>query len=214
MKKKISLFTIIFVISSALIAILGLFGVLKLEDSVADLLFTCLTLSVAGLLSINSASILERKNKLAFVSLGLICTSALLVVVWLWSNVTSPSLFTKATLTLCILSVCFNLILSNTSKLQNKHIVLQTLSYICFIIVAIFLIDLSWEGTFLENNLKIFVLFIILSLLGLGILAVLSKKQANDLTPTLNYIKISKKEYEELLSIKEKYLELKETKHD
>ena len=119
MKKKVSLFTLTFVGLSALLAILALFGAIKLKGAMADLLFTFLTLAVAGLLTINSCTMLERKNKLATVSFGLIAGSALLVIIALWSNVASSNLYMEVTLTLCILSVCFNLITSNILKLQN-----------------------------------------------------------------------------------------------
>lgn len=214
MKKKVSLFTIIFVVLSAIVAILGLFNVLKLEGAIADLLFTCLTLSVAGLLTINSCAMLERKNKLALVSLGLISASAILVVIALWSDIASSNLYMEITLTACILSVCFNLITSNILKLQNRYLALQIPSYICFASVSFFLICASWGSELLVENVKIFVLFIILSLLGMGILAVFSKKQINSNENDSSYVKISKKEYTELLSIKENYLKLKEEKND
>lgn len=214
MKKKVSFFTIVFVVLSALLAILGLFGVFKLEGAIADLLFTFLTLSVAGLLTINSCTMLERKNKLALISLGLISASALLVIVGLWSNISSTNLYMEITLTACILSVCFNLITSNILKLQNKYLVIQILSYVCFSAVAIFLISASWGGELINNFSKIFILFIILSLLGMGILAVFSKRQTNDYSTTSEYIKISKEEYSELLAIKEKYLKIEEKEHD
>lgn len=210
MKKKISIITIIFVAVSALIAILALFGAFKIRNGIADLLFTSLTLSVSGLLILNSVNMLEKKNKLAIVSLSLISISALLVIIALWSNVSSSNVYMETTLTACILSVCFSLITSNILKLQNKYLWLQISSYVCFVIVAIFLISAAWGSNLLGNNVKIFVLFIILSLFGIGVLAVLSKKQINtDASIDKNYIKITKKEYEELLAIKEKYNELK-----
>lgn len=214
MRKKVSLFTIILVILSALIAILGLFGVFKLEGVITDLLFTCLTLSVAGILTINSCTMLERKNKLALVSLSLISASAILVIIAFWSDISSSNLYMEITLTACILSVCFNIITSNMLKLQRKHLGLQIPFYICFSVVAIFLISASWKSKLIENNTKIFILFIILSLLGMGILAILSKKQMNDTFIDSSYVKITKKEYDELLSIKKEHEELKGSKND
>lgn len=207
MKKKVSLITLVFVCLSALLAILALFGVLKLKGAMTDLLFSFLTLAVAGLLTLNSCTMLERKNKLALVSLGLISGSALLVIIALWTNLSSKGIYLDATLTLCILSVCFNLIISNILKLQNKHLPIQIIFYICFAIVAIFLVAASWGSDILEKGLKIFILFIILSLLGFGVLAILSKKQGSE--ETLDYIKIAKKEYEELLKAKEELIKLK-----
>lgn len=201
MKKKISVFTLSFVILSALIAILALFGVLKIKGTVADLLFTCLTLTVAGLLTLNSCTMLERKNRLAIISLSLIGVSALLVIIALWTSVTSSNIYMNITLTFCILSVCFNLITSNILKLQNRYIYIQIATYLCFSVVSLFLVAASWGSKLINNNSKIFILFIILSLLGIGILAVLSKRQ-NEETNNKEYIRISKNEYEQLLKAK------------
>lgn len=214
MKKKVSLFTIVFVVLSALIAILGLFGVFELKGAIVDLLFTSLTLAVAGLLTINSCTMLERKNKLALVSLSLISASAILVIIGLWSDISSSDLYMEITLTACILSVCFNLITSNILKLQNKYLAIQIPSYICFSVVAFFLINASWGGETTGTYSKIFILFIILSLLGMGILAVFSKRLPGESQISSEFIKISKSEYDELIAIKKEYLKFKEKNND
>lgn len=210
MKKKISIFTITFVVLSALIAILGLFVFFEFEGASVYLLLTCLTFSVAGLLTLNSYNMLEKKNKLALASLSLIIISSTFVIITLWTNIPMSNLFTKITLTTCILSICFNIITSYILKLQNKYLALQLPSYICFAVIAFFLTCLVWGSDIIENNTKIFILFIILSLLESAILAVFSKRQTNETPLNQSYIKIPKTEYEDLLSIKEKYLKLKE----
>jgi len=214
MKKKISVFTIIFVVLSAFIPILALFNAVELKGTVADLLFTFLTLSVAGILTLNSCTMLERKNKLAIISLSLISASALLVIIALWSTASSFNAYMNITLTLCILSVCFNLVTSNILKLQNKYLIVQISSYACFAVISIFLISASWGSSLIANQTKLFILFLILSLLGIGILSVLSKKQSEAPNEDKGYIKIAKKEYEELLNIKALYTELKREKND
>lgn len=215
MKKKASISTIIFVVLSALLSILALFNVIKLKGFYADLLFTFLTLSVSGILLLNSCSMLERKNKLALISSSLISGSSILVIIGLWSNISSSDLYMSITLTLCILSVCFNMITSNILKLQNKHLPIQISAYICFALVAIFLVSASWGGELIGDNTKLFILFIILSLVFVGILIVLSKKQISiDSSTDKEYIKILKIEYEELLSIKKEYKEMKGKEND
>ena len=211
MKKKISIFTIIFIVLSALIPILALFNIIELKGVVTDLLFTFLTLSVTGILILNSCTMLERKNKLAVVSLSLIVSSALLVIIALWSTISSSSTYMNIKLTLCILSVCFNLITSNIIKLQNKHLTIQITSYFCFVVVSTFLIFSSWGSLLLVNQIKLFVLFLILSLLGIGLLSIKQNETNNE---DKNYVKISKKEYEELLNIKNLYNELKGEQND
>ena len=48
----------------------------------------------------------------------------------------------------------------------------------------------------------------------MGILAVLSKRQISDNNVSNEYIKISKKEYDELMAIKQEYLTMKEKNND
>ena len=88
------------------------------------------------------------------------------------------------------------------------------LTYICFAIVSMFLIITSWGGNLLNDNIKVFILFIILSLLGMGVLSVFSKKQNDETSASDEYIKITKNEYTQLLSIKSKYEEMKGNKND
>ena len=214
MKKKISLLTIIFIILSALIAILGLFSVIDIEGIVANLLFSSLTLSIAGLLTLNSCALLEKKNKLALVSLLLITVSSALVIIGLWSNITSIDLYKEITITICVLSIHFNLIVSYVLKLQNRHIATQVLTYICFSIVAFFLINVAWDTHLTDTCQKTFILFIILSLLSIGVLSALSKRIPNNSISNFEYIQITKQEYNELLRIKTEYLKTKGHPYD
>ena len=214
MKKRISLFTLICAVIATLIAISGLFSLIKLKGTTLDLLFTFLTLTVAGFLTINSCTMLEKKNKLAIISFGLIFISALLVVIFIWSNVTKSNIFTSLTSTLCILSIYFNLIVSNILKTQNRYLTIQASSYICFTIVSFFLVAISWGSNILSKSLKLFVLFVILSVLSQVVLMVLSKKQSDDIAANKNYVKISKEEYEILLKAKEELARLKGEKND
>lgn len=213
MKKKISLATIICVGLSALIAILALFGAIKLEGVTFDLLFTFLTLTVAGILTINSCDMLEKKNKLAIISLSLICLSTLLVILCFWTTLDDANTFMKSTLIISTLSICFNLITSNVLKLNKNYRVIQTSAYVCYSIVTLYLILLFLNVIKLENtHLKIFILFIILSLVGMAVLAVLSKRQITESITSKEYIKISKEEYKELLQAKHQLKTLLEKK--
>lgn len=204
MKKKISLATIICVGLSALIAISALFGILKLKGVFFDLLFTFLTLTVAGILTLGSCEMLERKNKIAIVSLSLIGLSTLLVVLCFWTKLDNNDTYSKATLVVSALSICFNLISSSILKIGKDKKIIQIISYCCYSIVTLYLIltftdVISLGGT----NLKIFILFIILSFVAMCVLAVLSKKSTIDSqTPNKQYVKITKEEYEDLLSKK------------
>lgn len=209
MKKKISLATITFVIASALIAILALFGILKINGIIADLLFTFLTLSVAGILTIGSCDMLEKKNIMALVSISLIAISTLLVILCYWTTLDNKQTYLNITLIISTLSVCFNLISSSILKMRGKHKIVQTLGYICYSAVSLYLISSFIKVISLKDtNLKIFILFIILSLLSMAILAILSKRQNVEITETKEYVKITKAEYENLLEKKKQLEEL------
>ena len=203
MKKKISLATIICVGVSALIAILALFGILSIKGVISNLLFTFLTLTVTGILALGSCQMLEKKNKMAIVSFSLIGLSALLVILCFWTSLNEIDVYMKLTLVICTLSVCFNLISSNILKLGKNYKPLQICSYACYSVVALYLILTFLDAIKLvDTNLKIFILFIILSFVSMCILAVFSKKQPAEII-SKEYVKITKEEYEDLLAKKE-----------
>lgn len=215
MKKKISLATILCIVISALIAILALFNILTLEGTILDLLFTFLTLTVAGILTLNSCEMLERKNKMAIISFSLITLSTFLVILCYWTSFDNSTIFMNTTVVISVLSICFNIISSNILKMRNSYQLIQIISYISYSIVALYII-----GAFLKiiklsgPNLKIFILFIILSFLAMCILAVLSKKRVTENIPNTEYVKIARSEYEELLEKKARLEELLNNKND
>lgn len=213
MKKKFSIFTIVFVIISALLSIIALFGLVKFSQ-ISNLLWTSLTLTVSGLLAINSCVMLEKKNKLAIVSLLLICASALLAIIAFWFDI--PGFYSELTLTVCILSVCFNIIISYILKINNSYLYLQLPTYICLALISIFLIATVWGSSLLANALKIFILLIILAFVGICVLSVISKKySANEsMVDYKKYVKITKEEYEDLLAKKDELERLLSYKND
>ena len=204
MKKKVSLATLCCIGLSALIAIFALFGILKIKGIVADLLFTALTLTVAGVLTLNSCDMLEKKNKIALISLALIGLSSLFVILCFWTNLDSFNAYMNITLVISTLSVCFNLISSSILKLEKNYKLIQIISYSCYSVVSLYLILIFLKAIDLDGtHLKIFILFIILSLVGLFVLKVLSKKSITSTQDNVEYIKITKEEYLDLLSKKE-----------
>ncbi len=213
MKKKISLATIIFSVLCALICILALFGAVKFEGVTLSILFSCLVLTVAGILSLNSLAIMPKAKNLAIANFSLIGACSFLVILAQWTDLADSDIYVSITITLSILSVCFNFITADILKLSRNYLWAQIPTYICFGVTSIFLIAACWGSSILDDYLKIFVLFIILSILGIGVLAVLSKKTTeSDIKE--DFIKISKFEYNELIEIKEKYQKLLGEKND
>ena len=214
MKKKISLITLVCVGLSALIAIGALFGLLKLKGFTLDLLFSFLTLTVAGILTLNSCEMLEKKNKLAFISISLILLSTILVILCFFTNLDNIDSYMKLTFVISTLSICFNLISSSILKMEKNYKVVQLIAYSCYSIISIYLILIFLDSIKLDGtNLKTFILFIILSFVSMCTLAILSKKKPSQNFISAEYVKISKEEYQDLLN-KKKHLEelLKEGK--
>jgi len=212
MKKKLSLSTIICASLSTLILILALFSLVKIKGFIFDLLFTLLTLTVSGILLINSYDAFKRNNKLGYANISLILSSSLLVILCFWTKLDNLDWYKKATLSISILSVCFNLISSSVLKLTNRYKIIQILSYACYFILSLLIIFTSLD--ILKSVGTLIALFAILSFFAFCVLTVLSKKQIDvNYTTTSEYVKIPKKEYEELLSCKEKLNKLLEEKN-
>lgn len=216
MKKKVSLITLSCVVLSALIAISALFGLLKLKGLPLDLLFTFLTLTAAGLLTLNSCQILERKSKLALVSISLIFLSTILVILCFFTKLDNIDIYMKSTFVVSTLSICFNLISSGILKMEKSYKVIQIITYSCYSIISIYLIFIFLGIIKLDGaNLKIFILFIILSFVAMCTITILAKKKPLQNCISTEYVNISKEEYLDLLS-KKKQLEeiLKEKKEN
>jgi hypothetical protein len=198
MKKKIALTTIACIGIATLIAILALFG-LNFTGFVFDLFFTFLTLSGAGILTIASCEMLEKNYKPALISISLIALSSFLVILCFWTKLDNTEIYTKFTIITSILSICLNLIISNIFKFKKRYLPIQIAAYLFYSITSLLIILLFIEAISVSGI--ILTLFIILSLATLFILKVLSKKAASE--PNLEeYIKITKAEYEDLLSKK------------
>lgn len=210
MKKIISWITIASVGLVALILIGSLFDIISLKGAFASLIFTGLTFTVAGILTLNSCNMLEQKNKLAIASLSLIGLSTLLVVLCFWTKLDNNSkIYLNLTLTISTLSVCFNLITSGILKLGKKYMPLQIVSYLCYGFVSIYFIVSFWGSDSLDLDGKVIALSIILSLLFFCVQIIVSKKQLNESTISTNYVKIKQEEYEELLACKKELERIK-----
>ena len=209
MKKKISLITLACVGLSALISVGALFDFLEFKGFTLDLLFTFLTLTIAGILTLNSCEMLERKNRLALVSIALILISTILVILCFFTNLDDIDGYMKLTLVTSTLSICFNLISSNILKMEKNYKIVQILSYSCYAFLSIYLILIFLDILKLDgSNLKIFILFIILSFVAMCSLAILSKKRPTQRENSFEYVKISKEEYQDLLDKKKQLEEL------
>lgn len=212
MKKKISLVTIVSVCLGALLLALALFEIVELGGFVGKLAWTLLVIAVSGILSLNSCEMLERKNKLALVSMSLIGLSALFVIICIWTSLSSKEVFTQITAILSIASVCFNLIVAGILKLGKNYLPIQIGAGVAYTGVSVYIASLFFSSISLFNDggWKFFVLFLLLSLVGFFVTIVLSKKQlSTESVVSEKFVKITKVEYEELIACKKELESLK-----
>lgn len=216
MKKGITITTLVSLGLVALICILAIFGALKLEGVVLNLLLTFGTLVVAGAISLTSVTLLQAKNKWGFVSIILVSISSVLTLLIIWINkLANVEILIKITATIAILSLICSLIITNAVKLGKKLFVVQLVTYIIIGITSIMLTLIIWGINIFGNGIigKLFWVFVVLSIVGLITISILASKnrtiKSSKETTKNDTITISKTEYEELLRYKEQVLNMK-----
>ena len=206
MKKGLTIVTLTGLAISVLLLILSVLGVSFLAAERLNLLITSATITAGGFFAITSVNLLNYNKKIAYVSLSLISLSVLLIIIQTWLT-TLGDIYSYITFTVAILSVLFNTISSTVLKLQKRYLAVQIIVYIVqiiFILITLLLIYgvLKFDGVF-----ELFLVALILSLAGVIVLAVLSRKNVvgnND----DQLVKISKQEYLLLLEKAKKYDEM------
>ncbi|MBQ7307630.1 MAG: hypothetical protein IJW82_03785 [Clostridia bacterium] len=197
-KKIVVITSITSIILSALLGILLAFEVIDLDGIMGTILLTLLVVGVGSLLSLNSVNLLERSfNILAVISLSLLGLSCLMALIQFWAKF-DWGFYSQLTLVLAIFSVLFNFIVSYIIKLGKTKLPYQITTYVLMAIFDIFITIQIYSGKFLKGTVtKIFIVDIILALVGMALLAILSKKSLVD-NVNDNYVKITKTEYESL----------------
>lgn len=171
----------------------------------AKLVATAGTLTVAPSVALNSITLLvDKKNKISYVSLGLIVVSGLMFLILFWAGIGFGSVAVKICLTLAILSVTINIIVGDILRLGKKFLYIQIPTYAFFAIFDFFIIALIFGSQMLGKNgiFQLFIAVIILALGGIIALAVLSKKQDDNFKTATKQseemVTISKQEYDNL----------------
>ena len=199
--KKI--FTGVAIGSIALAGILvigAIFGIVKFEGGVLNVILSAVTLCVGSVFAINATLLKDGGHKIVSM-IGYVITglSVLLFLLLIW--VGGDALF-KVAIIIGVSSIFANIIMSNAVKLGKKFLVLQLVEY-----VVVFAIDmvivLSTCGVDVlgdETILKVFIAGCILAGVGMVTLAILSKKYSADVknVETKDTVTISKEEYETL----------------
>lgn len=207
-RKILSIVTIVFTAIVSLLLIMWLFGIDLLGSLKLNIYVTLGSIAVGGFFAINSLNMIMKNKTIGWVSFGLITGAVFLIILSVWLNLES-TLLLNFTLSLGLLSVLFNIIVSSGLDLGKTHLVWQIIVYV---IVAI--TDLvTTLGIFgiinLFSILAYFVTLIILSLVGIIILKVFAKRKVtNSIIEEKNMVKITKEEYAMLIEKAKKYDEL------
>ncbi len=207
-KKITTIGTIVATAITALLLIMLLFEVKLFGDANGDMLLTMATLGVGGFFAINSMNMLSKNKIIGFVSLGLIISSVLLIILAAWINFESD-MYMNVTLSLGLVSVLFNIIVSSGLSLGKSKLVWQILVY-AVVGVTDIIATLAIFGVVSLDDISIFfIMMLILSVFGVIILKTLSKKLVSDLVEeNKDMVRISKTEYEMLIEKSKKYDEL------
>ena len=207
-RKILSIVTIAFTAIVSLLLIMWLFGLDLLGSLKLNIYVTLGSIAVGGFFAINSLNMIMKNKTIGWVSFGLITGAVFLIILSVWLNLENKLLL-NFTLSLGLLSVLFNIIVSSGLDLGRTHLVWQIIVYV---IVAI--TDLvATLGIFgiinLLSILAYFVTLIILSLVGIIILKVFAKRKVtNTIIEERNMVKITKEEYAMLIEKAKKYDEL------
>ena len=207
-KKITTIGTIVATAITGLMLILLLFKVKLFGDVNTDMLLTMATLGIGGFFAINSMNMLSKNKIIGWVSLGLILASVVLIVLATWISFDNET-YPRVTFALGLLSVLFNIIVSSGLSLGKTKMVWQVLVYIVVGITDIVATLLIFGALQLDDIGMFFLMLLILSVFGVIILKILSKKMISDIVEdNKDMVKISKTEYQMLVEKAKKYDEL------
>ena len=207
-KKIISYATIVATAITGLTLIMLLFDTKLFGEINLKMLLTLVTVGVGGFFAINSMNMISKNKVIGWVSLGLIFSSVLLIVLAVWINFDSE-IYGKLTFTLGLVSILFNVIVSSGLALGRSKMIWQVLVYIVVFVSVLIAVLAIFGVVNLIEMLPFFLMMVILSVIGVIILKVLSKKVVQDLVEeNKDMVKISKTEYAMLIDKAKKYDEL------
>lgn len=193
-----------------LMLILSIFGLSFFEGVKLSILITIASFTVGGYFSISSYYMLEKHKIFGILSFVFIWLSVLLVSISSW--VEFSTLMVDITITISLFSVLFNFIVSNNLKLGKNYIVIQIVCDVIICIFVLLIILFSYEIVAFKSVVTLFWLLLILSLVSLILMTILSRKGQIDTIDDKDFVKISRKEYEELLNKAKELEDLKKVK--
>ena len=208
-KKILSIATIVSIAILSLLLILLLFDNNIFGDSMLNIVITFASLGIGGFFAINSLNMIDKNKVLGWVSLGLIAGSVVLIIFGVWLDL-AEGILLNITLSLGLLSILFNIIVSSGLSLGKSKMIWQVVVYIIVGITDLMATLAIFGAIDLGDVLPWFLSLIILSIVGVVVLKVLAKKSTGDSAPSIpaNMISITKEEYAILQDKARKYDEL------
>lgn len=207
-KKITSIATILATVITCLTLIMLLFEVKLFKDFNLNMLLTMSTIGIGGFFAINSMNMISKNKIIGFVSLGLISASVLLIVLAVWIDFNSD-IYAKLTFVLGLISILFNVIVSSGLALGKSKMIWQVIVYIIVFITLLIATLVIFGVVDIGEILTLFLMMLILSVFGVIILKIFSKKAVADLVEeNKDMVKISKSEYAMLLDKAKKYDEI------
>lgn len=207
-RKIISIVTIVSAILVSLLLICLLFGLDLMGDYKSSILFTLGSIAVGGFFAINSLNMILKNKILGWVSFGLIAGSVFLIVLASWINVDN-SIFTNIMISLGLLSVLFNIIVSSGLDLGKQYLAIQIPVYLISGIADLITSFIIFGVLNIMDMLALYLAILIVTIVGIVILKVVAKRQfSKNIQIDNDTIKITKEEYKILIEKAKKYDEL------
>lgn len=198
-RKILSILTIVFTGVLSLLLIMWLFGLDILGANKLKIYMTLGSLAVGGFFAINSLNMTIKNKPLGWVSFGLITGAVFLIILTFWLNIQND-IVRNITITLGLVSVLFNIIVSSGLDLGKTQLAIQIIVYIVVGALDVFATLLIFGALDIAKTWTWLVTLIILSIVGIIVLKVLAKKKiANNLIEDDSVVKISKQEYLKLV---------------
>lgn len=179
-KKVLSIFTLIWALSTIVVLFLILSGVFAFKGLVLNILLTFATLTGVFLLLLNSLTLLKRKKALAIFSFCLVLISAILLLIYFWLfNDYILTFFARIVYSFALFSVLLNIISSSVLKLNKYLISVQISAYAVFLLTFSILAGLVWGVNIFTSDLlsKLFCGLVLLSIIFFIVISVISKQQ-------------------------------------
>lgn len=198
-RKILSILTIVFTGVLSLLLIMWLFGLDILGANKLKIYMTLGSLAVGGFFAINSLNMTIKNKPLGWVSFGLITGAVFLIILTFWLNIQND-IVRNITITLGLISVLFNIIVSSGLDLGKTQLAIQIIVYIVVGALDVFATLLIFGALDIAKTWTWLVTLIILSIVGIIVLKVLAKKKiANNLIEDDSVVKVSKQEYLKLV---------------